>query len=258
MPRACAASSVAVTRGRSTAPSCGPSAGSGSSGPRAAPRRLGAVHFSAHMVQHMMLMMIVPLLLVRPRPSPSRCAPAGPAGPHEGAARGAAAIMHSRSLQIVTNPIVAACCSSAASRLLLHRPVPALPLDAHGSPAHDLPLPFRRLPVRVGAHRRRPGTAARRRRCGSSSCSRRSVPRVLRTRADDGRHGARTRLVGVDRQDRHRGALADQHRAGGIAWGVGELPTLILILILGIMWARDDDREASGSTARPTVTATPS
>jgi len=38
--------------------------------------------------------------------------------------------------------------------------------------------------------------------------------------------------------------LADQHLGGGIAWGFGELPTLVLILAIGIMWAGADDREA--------------
>jgi len=38
--------------------------------------------------------------------------------------------------------------------------------------------------------------------------------------------------------------LADTHVAGGIAWGFGELPTLIVAIALGIQWARADDREA--------------
>ncbi|QAY61732.1 copper transporter [Microbacterium protaetiae] len=36
--------------------------------------------------------------------------------------------------------------------------------------------------------------------------------------------------------------LADQYVGGGIAWSVGEIPTLILAVIVGISWARDDDR----------------
>ncbi|MGV1003601.1 MAG: cytochrome c oxidase assembly protein [Candidatus Nanopelagicales bacterium] len=38
--------------------------------------------------------------------------------------------------------------------------------------------------------------------------------------------------------------LADTHYAGGIAWGLGEIPTLVVALTLGIQWARSDDREA--------------
>jgi putative copper resistance protein D len=38
--------------------------------------------------------------------------------------------------------------------------------------------------------------------------------------------------------------LEDQKLGGGIAWGIGELPTLTLLLILAVQWTRSDDREA--------------
>lgn len=38
--------------------------------------------------------------------------------------------------------------------------------------------------------------------------------------------------------------LADQQLGGGIAWGIGEGPTLALLLILAVQWTRSDDREA--------------
>ncbi|MFC7766667.1 cytochrome c oxidase assembly protein [Leucobacter soli] len=37
--------------------------------------------------------------------------------------------------------------------------------------------------------------------------------------------------------------LEDQRTGGGIAWGIGELPTLALALIVAIQWSRSDDRE---------------
>lgn len=37
---------------------------------------------------------------------------------------------------------------------------------------------------------------------------------------------------------------ADTRTAGGIAWGIAELPTLLLIVVLGVQWARSDEREA--------------
>jgi cytochrome c oxidase assembly factor CtaG/putative copper export protein len=37
--------------------------------------------------------------------------------------------------------------------------------------------------------------------------------------------------------------LADQSAGGGIAWGIGELPTLALALIVAVQWARSDERE---------------
>ncbi|MFD1720536.1 cytochrome c oxidase assembly protein [Amnibacterium endophyticum] len=39
-------------------------------------------------------------------------------------------------------------------------------------------------------------------------------------------------------------ALADQRLGGGIAWSVGEIPTLVLAIVVAVSWARSDDREA--------------
>jgi cytochrome c oxidase assembly factor CtaG/putative copper export protein len=39
-------------------------------------------------------------------------------------------------------------------------------------------------------------------------------------------------------------ALSDQQTAGGIAWGIGELPTLALAIAVAIMWSRNDARES--------------
>lgn len=38
--------------------------------------------------------------------------------------------------------------------------------------------------------------------------------------------------------------LADQQRGGAIAWGVGELPTLLLALAVAVAWRKDDQRRA--------------
>ncbi len=39
------------------------------------------------------------------------------------------------------------------------------------------------------------------------------------------------------------GPLADQHVAGEIAWGIGEAPTLILAVVVGFQWFRSEQRE---------------
>lgn len=39
-------------------------------------------------------------------------------------------------------------------------------------------------------------------------------------------------------------AIADQTTGGGIAWSVGEIPTLILAVVLVVLWAKSDEREA--------------
>ncbi|MGA7203044.1 MAG: cytochrome c oxidase assembly protein, partial [Specibacter sp.] len=38
-------------------------------------------------------------------------------------------------------------------------------------------------------------------------------------------------------------ALVDQQTAGGIAWGVGEIPTLAIAMGVAFMWSRSDARE---------------
>jgi cytochrome c oxidase assembly factor CtaG/putative copper export protein len=39
-------------------------------------------------------------------------------------------------------------------------------------------------------------------------------------------------------------ALEDQRVGGGIAWSVGEIPTVALAIVVAIMWSRSDDRES--------------
>jgi putative copper resistance protein D len=39
-------------------------------------------------------------------------------------------------------------------------------------------------------------------------------------------------------------ALEDQQTGGGIAWSVGEIPTVALAIIVAIMWSRSDERES--------------
>ena len=39
-------------------------------------------------------------------------------------------------------------------------------------------------------------------------------------------------------------AIADQQAGGAFAWGIGELPTLVLAVLVAISWSRDDERTA--------------
>ncbi|WP_375401130.1 cytochrome c oxidase assembly protein [uncultured Amnibacterium sp.] len=39
-------------------------------------------------------------------------------------------------------------------------------------------------------------------------------------------------------------ALADQQTAGGIAWSVGEIPTLVLAIVVAVSWSRSDERDS--------------
>ena len=52
--------------------------------------------------------------------------------------------------------------------------------------------------------------------------------------------------------------LLDQERAGEIAWGFGEAPTLFLAVVVAFQWFKRDEQRPGARTARPTATATPS
>ncbi|GEL96059.1 cytochrome c oxidase assembly protein [Cellulomonas composti] len=45
-------------------------------------------------------------------------------------------------------------------------------------------------------------------------------------------------------------AIADQQTGGAITWGIGEIPTLALAIALAISWARDDERTARNRDRR--------
>ncbi|MFI6326402.1 cytochrome c oxidase assembly protein [Nonomuraea sp. NPDC050556] len=49
--------------------------------------------------------------------------------------------------------------------------------------------------------------------------------------------------------------LADQQNGGAIAWGFGEIPTLIVLLALAMQWYRDDDRQARRADRRADAAA---
>ena len=41
-----------------------------------------------------------------------------------------------------------------------------------------------------------------------------------------------------------RGLLDDQQYGGGISWGIGEIPTLLIALVLVSQWIKSDERDA--------------
>ncbi|GAA2798586.1 cytochrome c oxidase assembly protein [Nonomuraea dietziae] len=49
--------------------------------------------------------------------------------------------------------------------------------------------------------------------------------------------------------------LLDQQDGGAIAWGFGEIPTLIVLLALAFQWYRDDDRRARTADRRADAVA---
>jgi hypothetical protein len=59
--------------------------------------------------------------------------------------------------------------------------------------------------------------------------------------------------------DRTEALLADQHIGGGVAWATGELPTVLIAIILGYLWQKDDRKETiRRDRDNPTAMVTPS
>ena len=142
--------------------SAGCSAGWSSSGRPAAPRASTAgCSFSVHMVMHMTIAMVAPMLLVLAAPIilALRALPARPdktLGPRELLL----GLVHSRLLTALATRSWPPRCSSSASSIFYYSPLFELALRTHtGHVLMVIALPAHRLPVRLGAGRRRPRAA---------------------------------------------------------------------------------------------------
>ena len=181
-----------ATRGRSAARSRGCSACCCCCGrPTAASPRYSHVLFSAHMVQHMMLSMIVPILLVLGAPATLalRALPShhGDPGPREWLV----AFLNSRYVHFLSNIIVAAVIFvTELLRPLLHAAVPRVDGQPLGAPVHAGALPAGRATCSSGrSSASTPALGARRTRCASWCC----WPRCRCTRSSTSRCCSRPR-----------------------------------------------------------------
>jgi cytochrome c oxidase assembly factor CtaG/putative copper export protein len=207
----------------------------------------GRVTFSAHMLQHMTLMMVVPLLLVLGSPvslalrtlTPRRD---GSRGPREWLL----AVVHSRAMRVATFPVVAAVLFVGSLVVFYYTPLFELSLSTHTGHllmiAHFLLVGYLFCWVLIGVD---PGPA------------RTAYPiRLLVLFVAVSFHAffgvailASTSVLGQPWYSQlgfHDNAalLADQHAGGSLAWGLGELPTLALVIAVAILWSRSEDRAA--------------
>ena len=210
-----------------------------------APTVYGRVLFSAHMVQHMALAMVVPPLLVfgAPVTLALRALPRrhdGSRGPREWLL----ATIESPPARLVSHPVVAAVVFAGSLVVFYFSPLFALALRTHLG--HELMMVhfliagylFAQAVVGVDPGPSRPSHPLR-------------LLLLFATMAFHAFFGVTlisgdTLLAatwfsslgwGID-------ALADQQTGGGIAWGIGEFPTLVLAIVLAFQWAGSDDREA--------------
>jgi len=200
--------------------------------------------FSAHMVAHMTIMMVVPPLLVAGAPITLalRTLPKrrdGSRGPREWLT----VLVHSRWARFITNPVVAAVLFAGSVIVFYFSPLFGLALSTHLG--HELMevhflltgYLFASAVIGVDPSEWKTPYALR-------------LVLLLATMAFHAFFGVSlttgnellaadwfSRLgLGVD-------ALADQRTGGGIAWGIGELPTLLLVVVLAVQWSRSDEKE---------------
>jgi cytochrome c oxidase assembly factor CtaG/putative copper export protein len=215
--------------------------------------RYAPVLFSAHMVQHMTLNMVVPILLVLGAPltlALRGLVPAARGG--VGARELLLAALHSRAVRILTQPVVAAVVFvTSLYGLYFSSLFPAamsshwghIAMQVHFLVAGSL---FFWVLVGVDPGPRRPPHLAR-------------IGLLFLVMAAHAFFGvvimsSSTVLAGSYFAGLHRpwGAtpLADQHLGGAIGWAFGEVPTVAVIVVLFMSWIRSDAREADRADRR--------
>ncbi|MHA7304506.1 cytochrome c oxidase assembly protein [Arthrobacter sp. TMN-49] len=210
------------------------------------PAVYGAVLFSAHMVEHMALMVIAPLFLALGSPISLALQALTPRRDgSRGIREWILVLVHSKFSKVVTHPLFAAANFSGSLVLFYYSPAFNLAMRYHVG--HELmivhftltgyifvqsmigadplptraPYPFRLLLLLA--------TMAFHAFFG--------VSLMMATSLLSGEYfGNMGRPWGDD-------ALTDQQTAGGIAWGVGEIPTLAIAMGVAYMWSRSDARE---------------
>jgi len=213
-----------------------------------APGIYGCVLFSMHMVMHMTVSMAAPILMVLAAPVTIALRTLTPRhdntlGPRELLL----ALVHSRFLAVIGNPIVAAAIFFASLIVFYYSPLFELALRTHTGhvlmTTHFLLAGYLFAWVLVGID---PGP------------KRWSPPLLLvilfGTISFHAFFGVAlttgtTLLAPTFFQSLHLpwyvDLLADQRTGGAVAWGIGEFPTLILALLVTLAWVRSDSAEST-------------
>lgn len=210
------------------------------------PSVYGRVLFSAHMVDHMALTMVAPIFLVLGAPVTLalRALPARKDG-SRGLREWLMLFVHSKFSQLVTHPLFAA--ANFAGSIVLFYYSDAFGLAMREHVGHEL----------MNLHFALTGYIFVLTMIGTDPLPRRApYPfRLLLLLATMGFHAffgvaimGGTNLLASDyfgNLGRTWGgsALLDQQMGGAVAWGIGEVPTLLVAIGVAIMWSRSDERE---------------
>lgn len=203
--------------------------------------------FSMHMIAHMLLSMLVPILLVLGAPVTMalRALPTAGAGP-PGAREWLLAALHSRVSRVLTNPVVATVLFVAGFYGLYFGGIFDVAVSAHAAHVlmnvHFLLSGYLFYWVVIGVD---------------------PTPRPIPHLAKVGMVFASLPLhafFGVVMMGMqtvlgetfyrslhlswHTDLLGDQHLGGGIAWAAGEIPLVVVMIALLVQWRRSDERTA--------------
>ncbi|WP_423182628.1 cytochrome c oxidase assembly protein [Arthrobacter sp. NyZ413] len=215
------------------------------------PSVYGRVLFSAHMVDHMALTMVAPLFLVLGSPVTLalRALPTRGEGARGDGSRGLRewllVFVHSKFSQVVTHPLFAA--ANFAGSIVLFYYSDAFGWAMRDHVGHEL----------MNLHFTLTGYIFVLTMIGTDPLPRRAPypMRLLLLLATMGFHAffgvsimGGTGLLAADyfgNLGRTWGpsALVDQQTGGAIAWGIGEVPTLLVAIGVAVMWSRSDERE---------------
>ncbi|WP_432498872.1 cytochrome c oxidase assembly protein [Kineococcus gypseus] len=208
------------------------------------PAAYGRLSFSAHMLQHMLLTMAVPPLLVLGAPVTLALRVLAPRRDgSRGAREWLLAVVHSRYLALLGHPLVAAALFAGSLVVFYYSPLFELALRTHVG--HELMMLhflgtgylFSSVLVGVDPGPHRPAHPLR-------------LILLLATMGFHAFFGVAlmqsTQLLAGDwftQVAPGADLLADQRTGGDIAWGIGEVPTLLLVLGVAVGWSRSDTRE---------------
>ncbi|WP_045875282.1 cytochrome c oxidase assembly protein [Pseudofrankia sp. DC12] len=216
--------------------------------------RYGRVLFSVHMVQHLLLMMLAPILLNLGAPVTLalRALPTGVTGTTRSARAWLLRMVNSRWLGFVGNPLVAWALFSVSLYVLYLTPLFGWVLRNHlahlAMMVHFLVVGYLFFWILIGVDPgpKRPSHPIRIILLFTASAVHTFFGIILMMSGSvigSSYYSLLTRTWGAS-------PLTDQHLGGGMAWSFGELPGVAVIAVLVFQWARTDERRARAKDAR--------
>jgi cytochrome c oxidase assembly factor CtaG/putative copper export protein len=212
-----------------------------------APAMYGLVTFSGHMVEHMLLVMAVPLplTLAAPVTLAMRALPVRADG-SRGSREWLRIIVDSRVMRFLAHPVVAAANFALSMLLFYYSPMFEFALGNH---AAHLWMIFHFVLVGYFFFNALVGT--------DPGPTRPSYPmRIVLLFATMAFHAffgvalsssqalLAPRWYGLMGRTWGPDALTDQQFGGSLAWGLGEIPIVLLAIVVLVQWSRDDARES--------------